>query len=47
MQLNKLKERFTTGKMLKGISNLQTENTIKTINVEDLSNNFVGVFPSK
>ena len=32
--------------MLKGISNLQIENTIKTINDEDLSNNFVGVFPS-
>ena len=32
--------------MLKGISNLQIENVIKTINDKDLSNNFVGVFPS-
>ena len=32
--------------MLKGISNLQIENTIKTINDEDLSSNLVCVFPS-
>ena len=46
MQLKKLKERFTTGKMLEGISDHQIENTIKRINDEDLSNYFVGVFPS-
>ena len=32
--------------MLKGISNFQIENVIKTINDKDLSNNFVDVFPS-
>ena len=32
--------------MLKGISDLQIGNTIKVVNEEDLSNNFVGVFPS-
>ena len=32
--------------MLKGISNIQIENILKTINDEDLSNNFVDVFPS-
>ena len=32
--------------MLKGISDLQIGNTIKAVNEEDLSNNFVGVFPS-
>ena len=32
--------------MLKVISNFQIENVIKRINDEDLSNNFVGVFPS-
>ena len=32
--------------MLKGISNFQIENTIKTIDDKDLSNNFVGAFPS-
>ena len=46
MQLKELKERFTTGRMIKGIPNIQIENTIKTRNGEDLSNNFVGVFPS-
>ena len=38
--------RFTISKMLNGISNIQTENTIKAIDDQDLSNNFVGVFPS-
>ena len=32
--------------MLCGISNFQIEKTIKEINDDDLSNNFVGVFPS-
>ena len=32
--------------MLKRISNFQTEGTIKQIDNEDLTNNFVGVFPA-
>ena len=36
----------TIGKILKGISNFQIENAIKAVNDEDLSNNFVGAFPS-
>ena len=32
--------------MLKGISNFQIEEIIKQINDDDLSNNFVGIFPS-
>ena len=32
--------------MLKGISNFQIENAIKSVNDKDLPNNFVDVFPS-
>ena len=32
--------------MSKGISNVQIENAIKDIEVDDLNDNFVGVFPS-
>ena len=32
--------------MHKGISNFQIEETIKQIDDEDLTNNFVGVFPA-
>ena len=46
MQLKGLMEKFTTGKMFKGISYLRIENTVKTINDEDLSNNYVSLFPS-
>ena len=46
MQLKEIKKRFTIGKLFNGISNIQIENTIKAINDEDLSNNFVAEFPS-
>ena len=44
--VNKHKKNFTIGKILKGISNFQIEETIKQINDDDISNNFVGNFPS-
>ena len=44
MQLEELKTRFTVGKMLNRISNTEIENTITAI--DDLPNNFVGVFSS-
>ena len=40
------KKKFVTCKMPNGISNFQIEETIKKIKDDDLSNNFVGVFPS-
>ena len=43
----KLKINFITGKMLKGISNFQIDNTIKKIDDEDLHNNFVGSISSR
>ena len=51
MQLKKLKTKlrikfFTIDKMLNKISNFQIEETIKTINDEDLLKKFVEIFPS-
>ena len=43
----KLKINFITGKMLKGISNFQIDNTINKIDDEDLNNNFVGSISSR
>ena len=40
------KKTYLTGKMAKGISSIQVENTHKKLDDEDINDNFVGVFPA-
>ena len=45
-QLKKQKKTCSTGKMGRGISNVQIEKAFEKLNDEDINDNFVGVFPA-
>ena len=44
--LKKHRKNFLTGKMCKGITNVQIETALNNINDPDIDDNFVGVFPA-
>ena len=46
MQLNRQRKTYSTGKMAKGISKIQTEHALGNLDDEDINDKLVGVFPA-